>query len=368
MILGIDSSTFIEQKKIAKSKYFKDGKEVDPFLEFKNNGVTHLRVRIWNNPYDEEGHPYLAGTCDVNRVLELFEYVKKHNFKFVIDFHYSDFWCDPSKQYLPKKWAKFNIEELSKELYKFTKESLQKFKDAGMDVDYVQIGNEITNGFCWPIAQITEDKKTSFDNIAKLLVFGRKAMKEIFPNAKQILHLEKSYDQETYREYLSNLLERNVEIDIVGTSYYPFWHKTFDEYFANMDMIQKEFKLPVMNAELGFAFTLEDYKADESGAKKHLVINADNIEEFKKMMPFECTPEGQALFVKTFLKKAKAHNLQGVFYWEPLWIPGEGICWASDAAQKYIHTNAKETRNEWANQCLFDYEGNMLPAFKEYKL
>lgn len=368
MILGIDPSTYLEQKRLANSKYYKDGVEIDPFLEFQKNGVTHLRLRIWNNPYDEEGNPYLAGTCDINSTLELFNLLKDYGFKYIIDFHYSDFWADPGKQYLPKAWKDMTLEQVEKEIYKFTKECLLKLKEVGMDVEFVQIGNEITNGLCWPLAEITDNKKESYDHIALLLKSGIKAAKEIYPEVKEILHLERSYDQETYREYISNLLERNVNIDVVGSSYYPFWHHSFDEYFANMDMVQREFHLPVLNAELGFAFTLEDYLPDETGVKKHLVINADNIDEFKKMMPFECDPEGQAMFVKEFIRRAKEHNLIGVCYWEPLWIPGEGICWASDSAQKYMNTNAKDTRNEWANQCLFDYEGNMLPSFKEYKL
>ena len=368
MILGIDPSTFVEQKRIANSKYYKDGKEINPFFEIKKNSVTHLRLRIWNNPHDENGNDYLAGTCDVDSTIELHNLVKEFGFKYIIDFHYSDFWADPAKQYLPKAWANYSLEQLEIAIYDFTKESLIKLKNAGLDVEFVQIGNEITNGMCWPIGKITEDKKASYDAIARIIISGIKAAKEVYPEVKEILHLEKSYDQETYREYISNMLERGVPIDVLGSSYYPFWHHTFEEYCANMDMVQREFKLTVMHAELDFALTLEDYKEGENGKKKHLVINADNIEEFKKMMPYECSPEGQATFVREFLRLAKEHNLIGVNYWEPFWIPGDGICWASDAAQKYMHTEAKDTRNEWANQCLFDYEGNMLPSFMEYKL
>lgn len=367
MILGIDPSTFLEQQRIAQSVYTKRGKKVDPFFEFKKNGGTHIRIRIWNDPYDKNRKPYLAGTCDLDNFINLCKKLKKYNFKYVVDFHYSDFWADPSKQYLPKAWENKSLKEVEKLLYEFTKDSLLRIKKENIDVDYIQPGNEITQGLCWPLAKRDKEDDSSFDNIAILLKSGIKACKEVFPEAKIILHLEQSYDQPLYRRYLSNLIKRDVKFDIVGTSYYPFWHHSFEEYFANMDMVQKEFGLPVMNVELGFAFTLEDYKADENGVKKHLVINADNIEDFKKMMPFDCTPKGQKQFVKEFLKLAKKHHLLGVFYWEPFWIPGEGICWASDEGQIYNHSNAKDTRNEWANQCLFDYSGEMLPAFSEFK-
>jgi arabinogalactan endo-1,4-beta-galactosidase len=67
------------------------------------------------------------------------------------------------------------------------------------------------------------------------------------------------------------------------------------------------------------------------------------------------------------MKRARENSIDGVFYWEPVWIPGEGICWASEAGQKYIHEEGKTTYNEWANQCLFDYEGRKLPAFDEFE-
>lgn len=364
MILGVDVSTYLEQQRIAKSKYFDNGKEIDPFKLFKDNGVTHIRTRIWNNPYDEDGNEYLAGTCDLKNFLELAKVLEPYGFKHVVDFHYSDFWADPAKQFLPKAWEGLSLEELVKAVYDFTKESLTTIKENNIDVDYVQIGNEITNGMLWPFGQFRDDtpRSKTFENLSNFLKAGIKAAKEVYPNIKIIIHLERSYDQEGYREYLNEILKNGVKLDVLGTSYYPFWHHSFEEYFANMDMVQREFNIPVLNAELGYPFTTEDYRKDESGKAKHLVINADNIEDFMKMMPFYPDAKGQAEFVKEFLRLAKLHNLQGAFYWEPLWIPGEGICWASKAGQKYQHDESKDTRNEWANQCMFDYQGNKLPS------
>ena len=370
MILGIDVSTYLEQQRISHPVYKKDGKEIDPFALFKKQGVSLIRVRIWNHPYSEDGKPYLAGTCDLANCLELMKTLKKYGFHYLVDFHYSDFWADPAKQFLPKAWEGLSYEQVVKEVYKFTKESLLKIKEVGVPVDMIQVGNEITNGFLFPYGQLLEGegRQASFDRYATFLKSGSKACHEIFPNAKIVLHLERSYDQPAYREILTNLIKRDVHIDIVGSSYYPFWHHGFDEYFANMDMVQREFGLKVMNAELGFPFTTLDYKKDEDGKPKHLVINADNIEDFLKMMPFYPDREGQKKFVEEFLRLAKEHGLVAVNYWEPLWIPGEGICWASPEGQAYQKVEiVKDARNEWANQCLFDYEGNALPALDAYK-
>ena len=112
MILGIDVSTYLEQQRIAHSKYYKDGKEVDPFALFKQNGVSIIRTRIWNNPYSENGEPYLAGTCDLKNFIELAEMLKKYGFHHLVDFHYSDFWADPAKQFLPKAWESLSYEEI----------------------------------------------------------------------------------------------------------------------------------------------------------------------------------------------------------------------------------------------------------------
>ena len=121
-----------------------------------------------------------------------------------------------------------------------------------------------------------------------------------------------------------------------------------------------------MVMELGYGFTDRPYRL--AGGEKRLVIDTDRsyVPGFTEKYPM--TPPGQADFIRDFLASAKQHGVDGVFYWEPLWIPGEGICWASPAGQKYIGEEGKSTENEWANQCLFDYEGRKLPAFDAYTL
>ena len=370
MILGIDVSTYLEQQRLTHQKYYKDGKEIDPFIVFKNNGVTHIRVRIWNDPYDEDGNPYLAGTCDVDNVINLYHALKKYDFHYLIDFHYSDFWVDPAKQFIPKAWRNYSFEQLEKAIYEFTKESLIKLKEAGVPIDFIQCGNETTLGMLYPVAKLAhgEGRKESFKKLSTFYKAGIKAMREICPEAEVIIHLEQSYDLPLYDEYLTELEENNVEFDILGSSYYPFWHHGFAEYFACQDMVREKHHKRVMNVELGYTWTTDDYKLNDQDGPKHLVINKDNMEQFAKIIPYPPTKEGQKLFIREFIKLAKEHQLEGAFYWEPLWVPGEGICWASKKAQEYQNDKKPDTRNEWANQCLFDYEANALPAVDEYKI
>ena len=371
MFLGIDVSTYLEQQRITHQKYTKNGEVIDPFKLFKEQGITHIRTRIWNHPYDENNNPYFGGTCDLDNFINLFHRLKEYDFRYLVDFHYSDFWTDPSKQFLPKAWENLSFDEVVEEVYKFTLNSMKRIKSEGIPVTHVQIGNEITRGMLWPHGQLgwKDERKPSFRRLSTLLKSGIKAVKEVYPNAEIIIHLEQSYDQACYDEYVKELLENEVEFDILGSSYYPFWHHGFDEYFANQDMIREKYHLKVMNCEVGYPFTLDDYLPEEDNEEiKHLVINKDNINDFKEYLPCPITKEGQAEFIKEFIKRGKKHHLEAIFYWEPLWIPGKGICWASKSAQEYLHVIPKETRNEWANQCMFDYNGEINPSALEFKL
>lgn len=366
MILGIDISTYLEEERINHPSFYVDGKKVNPLEYFANQGITHLRTRIWNRPYDDEGHPYLAGTADLDNFIKLGQLVKPYGFKFVADFHYSDFWADPAKQTCPKDWLNLSFTKIEENVYKFTKNSLLKIKEAGLDVEFVQIGNEITNGMIWPYGKLDDSvsPRGNYENLCKLLSAGIKGAKEAIPNIKIIIHLERSYDQFIYHEYFSMLDKYGVHYDIIGMSYYPYWHHSFDELFANIKMCQKTFNKQVMIMETGFGFTLEDYIFSENN---QLVVNPNN-DELLSHLPEPISKEGQANFVRRVLKLAKENDVIGVFYWEPLWLPGEGICWASKEGQHYIHEENKSTRNEWANQCLFDYQGNALPALKEFNV
>ena len=368
MILGIDVSSFLEEQRIINPKYKENGKVIDPFLLFKNQGISHVRIRIWNDPYSENHEPYLGGTCDLDNCLNLIKQLEKYGFSYLIDFHYSDFWVDPSKQSMPKAWVNLKEEELLKEVYTFTKDCLTKIKEVTDRVTHIQIGNETTHGMLFPYAKLEGegDRKESFAKLSNVLRHGIKAANEVFPEAKTIIHLEQSYDQKLYLEYFEELIKNNVKFDIIGSTYYPFWHHSFLEYFANMDLMRNHFHKEVMNMETAFPFTLKDYQ-DDGDHINHLVINENNASEMQKVVPYEISKKGQQEYVHDFLKSADEHQLSGVFYWEPLWIPGKGICWASIEGQKYQNDIKNSTRNEWANQCLFDYQGEMLPAFKEFK-
>ena len=125
MILGIDASTYFEEIN-ANAKYYENNKEVDPFTLFYQNGVNYARIRVWNDPYDEEKNPYLGGTCDIDNFIKLSKLLSSKGYKILLDLHYSDFWADPGKQILPKAWQKMNVFELGEAIYDFTLDVLNK--------------------------------------------------------------------------------------------------------------------------------------------------------------------------------------------------------------------------------------------------
>lgn len=365
MILGIDVSTYLEELDHG-AKYYRGNTEIDPLDAFVNNGVDYMRIRVWNDPKSPDGVPYLAGSCDIENYVKLGRLAKSKGYKLLMDLHYSDFWADPGKQMIPKAWVGYGIDQMVDAVYAFTKECLETAVREGVVPTLIQVGNEITNGILWPIGKLeTDGKRGNYANFCRLIDAGCRACREVTPEARIILHLERSNDKAVYREFFTEMGNAGVDYDIIGASYYPYWHGTPDELFDNLNAC-RIFGKEIMIMELGYGFTDRGYIL--GGEERRLVIDAErsNIPGITDKYPI--SPEGQAQFVKMIMSKARENNIDGVFYWEPLWLPGEGICWASEAGQSYIHEEGKSTSNEWANQCLFDYEGRILPAFDEFKL
>lgn len=365
MILGIDASTYLEELQHG-AKYFRGDNEIDPLDAFVENGVDYMRIRVWNDPKSEGGEPYLAGDCDIDNYVRLGRLAKSKGYKLLMDLHYSDFWADPGKQFIPKAWVGYTLDELVDAVYEFTVRCLKIATKEGVAPAIIQVGNEITNGILWPIGKLEIDgKRCNYDNFCRLIDAGCRACREVTPEAKIVLHLERSNDKAVYQEFFNEMESFGIDYDVIGASYYPYWHGTPEEMLDNMDACRR-FGKEIMIMELGYGFTEKGYILD--GEERRLVIDSErsHIPGFTEKYPI--SPEGQAAFVRYVVSAARDRGIDGIFYWEPLWLPGEGICWASEAGQRYIHEEGKSTSNEWANQCLFDYDGMLLPAFDEFKL
>ena len=158
-----------------------------------------------------------------------------------IDFHYSDFWADPKRQHAPKAWEGMSADEKADALYDFTKESLTQILDAGVDVGMVQVGNEITNGLMWP-----HGKWDNVDNIARFISAGIRAVREVSPDSRVMLHLDCGGNNARCREWFDAYVQRGEDFDVIGLSYYPFWHGTIDDLTNNMNDLSQRYQKDVI--------------------------------------------------------------------------------------------------------------------------
>ena len=147
-IFGMDASCVPALEKSGVKYYDFDGNEADVFKVLADNGITHIRVRIWNDPFDAQGNGYGGGNCDIENAVEIGKRATQYGMKLLVNFHYSDFWADPGKQMVPKAWQGMEIEQKTEAVYQYTKECLEKLKAAGVDVGMVQVGNETNGSMC----------------------------------------------------------------------------------------------------------------------------------------------------------------------------------------------------------------------------
>lgn len=364
VLIGMDFSSLEEVEGFG-GVFYDGGKPDELPVILARHGVRASRIRLWLDPHDSEGGNYGGGTCDLDCVIRIAKRSKALDMKLLLDFHYSDFWCDPGKQTIPKAWQNLSLDEMAEALYKYTRDVLDTMRAEGVYPDMVQVGNEITHGTLWPLAKLEFDKPeklpSDFDNLAKVVRAGCKAVRES-GDAKIMLHLENSGNNELWRTWFDNMIARGVEFDIIGASYYPVWHGGFDRLKANMDDMAQRYGKPIHIVETAYAFTKEPHEACSLAgiANSTPDVTADGTPP-----SFPYTKEGQRDFLLALIEMtANIHGGlgQAVWYWEPGWLPKAGTTWASDAAKIYVNEADKEGGNEWAPLCLFDYQGEATPA------
>lgn len=358
-IKGMDLSTLLELERCG-AKYYDHGKERDILDIMRDYDVDTIRLRLWNDPYSETGEPYGAGCNDLAETIAIGKKVSDAGFGVLLNFHYSDFWADPGKQIKPKAWTDFGVEELEKAVYDFTAETMKTFEDHGVNVTMVQVGNELSNGLLWP-----EGKVPNYDNIAKFVNAGIRGVREIDKEVPIMLHLDNGGNNALYREWFDNFMERGEEFQLIGLSYYPFWHGTLDMLNDNMNDIAERYGKDLIVAEVSMGYTMEDYKSYEKLSDEERKGYATRPALVEKI-EYPMTVQGQCDFMEDFLNRIshiKGGKGKGFFYWEPAWIPVSGSGWATPASLEYMN-DPGPCGNEWANQALFDYDGKALPALK----
>ena len=392
-IRGMDISSYFALKKAGVKYYDYEGNETPLLKVLHDNGINYIRIRIWNDPFNADGETYGGGGNDVSTGVEIAKEAAKYDMKVLLDFHYSDFWAEPAVQLVPKAWKKDvnNTEKMCSDVYDFTKESIQKFKDAGANIGMVQVGNEITNGLLGIYSNrdkgesfnvIWGDKKKSTE-VNKYLKAGIKAVREYTPQALVALHLE-TPNVWKYKTIMNTWKRDNVDYDVLGSSYYPFWSIAAK---ANTPKTLKD--VQTLAASYGKMFAV--FETSWVNSLNDGDGTPNSIGDSTSTGAYEVGPQGQVNELTDLYDTVLSQdNGLGTFYWEGAWIPVKagwtnweynkqiadqyGTGWASKGAlgyfpdsKMYYKGKAAWGGTSWDNQALFDINGYPLQSLKFYK-
>lgn len=295
-VKGADVGFLPMQERRGVKFHDRNGNERECLDLLKNDyGISALRMRVWVDP--------IGGSCDKNELLAMGKRAKEMGMDFMVDFHYSDSWADPAKQPIPKAWEGHDYEQLKKDLRDHTVEVLTLLKENGVTPRWVQVGNETANGLLWPMGHIDENPQ----QYAGFIAAGYDAVKEVFPEAIVIVHLDRGHKQSLYDYNLGIVKEHGGKFDMIGMSLYPYWamenrddlkaDDIISDCIANIRHVSEKFGCDVMIVETG-------YEVDEKNP--------------------EIMEEGRRQLSRVIREAAKetGDRCRGVFYWEPQCMPG----------------------------------------------
>ena len=337
--IGGDISLLPSYEKVGTVYRDSVGRQVKPLALIKEQGWNAVRVRLFVDPQFAPEQHKDEGVCqDLDYVVNLSKQVKNACMALMLDFHYSDTWADPAKQFMPKRWEKVDPTVLPDSLYEYTRRSLRRMVAEGCTPEMIQIGNEITNGMMWPVGRVDPARQENFDVLARLLNAGARACREVCPQAQLIVHTEKAGEWDKTKNYYLQMRRYQVDYDVIGLSYYPMWHERIPVLRQTLDSLAALFpEKEVMIVETAAYYSHEN----------DIWVKPDQYAEF-----YPITVEGQRQFTEELMAELRQHpNVTGVFWWFP--EENEG---------------GTPVTNYWINRGLFDNRtGKALPAFYKFK-
>lgn len=364
--LGMDVSSVLSLEASGVRYRDTDGTEKDLFALLSENGVNLIRVRVWNDPFDSDGNGYGGGNNNIEAAVEIGRRAAAYGLPLLVDFHYSDFWADPSKQQTPKAWEGMDIKAKAEALYTYTADCLSRLKAEGIRVSMVQLGNETNGRMC--------GERIWMNIVHHLMKAGSRAVREVYPDALVAVHFTNPESADTMLNYASKLAYYGLDYDVFGTSYYPYWHGTLDNLRQVLGEIAETYGKKVMVMETSYAYTLED--GDFSG---NTIGEGGGYEKY-----WPVTVQGQSNALQDVVRTVQEAGGIGVCWWEGAWIPvgtesfeensrlweTYGSGWASSFAGSYDPADAGKYYGGCAceNQAMFDFEGRALPSLATFRL
>lgn len=331
--------TLIEQKG---GKFYENGTAKDCMKLLAGNGFNIVRLRLYNDPGNKSYSPsnkMYAGIEDEADILSLARRAKAEGMQIQLTFHYSDYWTNGADQYKPHDWEGISYDELKTKVYEYTKAFLEKMSAQGTAPEFVSLGNEIQAGLLYPDGSVN----TSTKQTAELLSAGAKAVREVTPKAKIVIHLDDGGNIDKYKWFFGEMNKYNLDYDIIGASYYPFWTgKSIEEIASWSDQIGEAFGKSILLMETGFAWTEKTHE-NRGGQLSH-------------NKPYGVSKDEQKAFMqKLFEAISDSEWMIGDLYWDPIFIPAGDAGWIPGE------------QNVVSNSTLFDFKGNMLPVFDAYR-
>jgi len=304
---------------------FKENGHPKPGLQiFKDHGYNWIRLRLFHTPSSHRDNM----PNDLAYTTRFAKKAKEMGYRFLLCYHYSDSWADPGKQWAPQAWKGKSHEETVRLLREYTKETMSVLRDAGAMPDIVQIGNEITPGMVWPDGRLGDTgPDNNWPNFSDLIKAGIQGVKESLNGAacpKIMIHIDRGGDLAATRYFFDKIREYDVEYDVIGQSYYPWWHGSLLDLKENLDFMAMHYGKEIILVEVAYHWR-------------------QNGEYGSSPTPFPQTPEGQKEFLEEVnrLVLATPNGLgKGIFWWEPAVPLRPGI----------------------SSRGIFDLDGNVLPV------
>lgn len=282
---GADVSWLPQMEATGYKFYDKNGNEKDCLQLLKDKGMDAIRLRVFVNPNDDKA----SGHCSKEETVAMALRAQKLGMRVMIDFHYSDSWADPAKQFKPKAWENHSFPELLNDVYNHTFEVISALKKAGITPEWVQVGNEIPDGMLWP-----EGSTKNWKQLGQLLNKGYDGVKAVDKSIKVIVHVDEGNNKEKFNDFFDNATQQKVRYDVIGLSFYPYWIKkdyteVIKDLEENLTELSKKYNKEVMVVEVGG----EDYKIENTKELLSATIKAvKNVPDNKGLGVFYWEPQG----------------------------------------------------------------------------
>ena len=270
--------------------------------------------------------------------------------KVLVDLHYSDTWADPGHQTKPAAWASYSTEQLRQAVYDHTFDVCRSLKRHGHGPDMIQLGNELNSGMLWPDGHTWDPP--NWDNLAGFLTAGYDAVKACSPSTQVMLHLANGGDNGLYRWWFDNITSRGVPFDVIGASYYGYWHGSLGDLQWNLNDVSARYGKDVVVAETAYPFTLgfDDNQSNVIGLR----------EPARRRLPRHAGGPGAKLPRRAVDRPRRAERPRPRRLLLGRHLDGR-------ARQRLGSDRSVVSGNAWENQALFDFDDLALPALDELR-